>query len=307
MKNKLKILILGSQGFIGSHLTKYFCDQQQDVFGCDLINFVTNEFTYSKISILDSAFELFISKNNFDVCINASGNGNVSYSFEDPIYDFNANVVAVDTILFLLSKYQPNCKFVHFSSAAVYGNPLLLPVSEESDLQPQSPYGYHKLLSEIICKKYFNLYAMPIIILRPFSVYGNRLKKQIIWDVCSKMNKNNIIEMFGTGNESRDFIHISDVISIIDLLITHSDFKAEILNIGNGEEVKIKDLAALLTTHFKNKEIVFSNTIRVGDPLNWKADITKISRYGYTMKTPLLEGVRMYVDWFKKETNIYDK
>ena len=303
----MKILILGAQGFIGSHLIQFFCEQKQEVYGCDLIDFHTNEFTYTKISILDSAFELFISNNTFDVCINASGNGNVSFSFEDPIYDFNANVVAVDIILYLLSKYQPTCKFVHFSSAAVYGNPLLLPVSEESVLHPQSPYGYHKLLSEIICKKYFNLYAMPIVILRPFSVYGNRLKKQIIWDVCSKMNKNNIIEMFGTGNESRDFIHISDVICIIDLLITHSDFKAEILNIGNGEEVKIKDLAALLTTHFKNKEIVFSNTIRVGDPLNWKADITKISRYGYTMKTPLLEGVRMYVDWFKKETNIYDK
>jgi UDP-glucose 4-epimerase len=303
----LKILILGSQGFIGSHLTKFFCDQKQKVYGCDLIDFNTNDFIYTKISVLDSAFELFISNNSFDICINASGNGNVSVSFEDPIFDFNSNVVVVDKILFFLTKYQPTCKFIHLSSAAVYGNPVLLPVSEESALQPQSPYGYNKLLSEIVCQKYFNLFSIPIVILRPFSVYGNRLKKQIIWDVCSKIRDSDSIEMFGTGAESRDFIHISDVLQCIDLLIKHADFNAEVYNIANGDEVSIKELLALITTHYPTKKVVFTSTTRIGDPLNWRADITKLCLLGYKRSIPLVEGIEQYISWFNNQFQIDTK
>jgi dTDP-glucose 4,6-dehydratase/UDP-glucose 4-epimerase len=297
----LKILILGSQGFIGSHLTNFFCVRNHIVYGCDIVNFTTSDFYYSKTSILDPDFEIFISTHQFDVCINASGNGNVSFSFEDPILDFNANIVAVNTVLFLLSKYQPTCKFIHFSSAAVYGNPVLLPVSEESALQPQSPYGYHKLLSENICKKYFHLYNIPILILRPFSVYGNRLKKQIVWDVCHKMKNHDTIEMFGTGNESRDFIHIDDLLNCIDLLIKNANFCADIINIGNGDEVKIKDLVTLIRNHYPNKEVVFTNTTRIGDPLNWKADIAKLKKIGYKRSVSLVDGISQYINWFNDE------
>ena len=185
--------------------------------------------------------------------------------------------------------------------AAVYGNPVLLPVSEESALQPQSPYGYHKLLSENICKKYFHLYNIPILILRPFSVYGNRLKKQIVWDVCHKMKNNDTIEMFGTGNESRDFIHIDDLLNCIDLLIKNANFCADIINIGNGDEVKIKDLVTLIRNHYPNKEVVFTNTTRIGDPLNWKADIAKLKKIGYKRSVSLVDGISQYINWFNDE------
>ena len=77
-------------------------------------------------------------------------------------------------------------------------------------------------MSEIICKEYYHLYNLPITIIRPFSVYGNGLKKQLFWDICEKQLRNKNIILFGTGKETRDFLHISDLLQLIDALLSTS-------------------------------------------------------------------------------------
>jgi UDP-glucose 4-epimerase len=298
-----KILILGSQGFIGSHIIKHFCKSKNIIFGCDLIEFDSSEYHYSKLSVLSSDFEQLFISNSFDVCINASGSGNVGFSVENPLSDFEANALAVFKILDCIKKHQPSCKYLHISSAAVYGNPIKLPINENDGTNPLSPYGFHKLMSETICKEFHQLFGISIAIIRPFSVYGNGLKKQLLWDICQKLENNNTIELFGTGMESRDFIHINDLVQIIDLIISKATFKCDVFNVANGEETTIKNLATIFKSYFLGKEISFSGKSKIGDPLNWKADINKMISLGYSPKVILEDGVSNYITWFKQLKN----
>jgi UDP-glucose 4-epimerase len=295
----MKILIIGSRGFIGSHLVRHFHAKKWDVNGCDLIEDPGCCYKYHKVSVLSPDFESLFSKHQFDVCVNASGSGNVSYSMDQPVSDFEANTVIVSKLLDTIRKYQPTCRYLQISSAAVYGNPENLPVKESDPIAPLSPYGYHKWMSELLCKEYNSLYDIKIAIVRPFSVYGNGLKKQLIWEICKKIRTQNHIKLFGTGEESRDFVHINDLISCIWLIVNKSSFNYEIYNIASGSETRISEIAGFFNNHYKNGlQISFSGESRQGDPNNWKADISEITKLGYINLTKLSDGLSEYVGWF---------
>lgn len=300
----MKILILGSQGFIGSHLVNYFSKKKCTIIGCDLIEYAANQYEYHKLSVLSSDFENLFEQKSFDVCINASGSGNVGYSFQHPFNDFEANTIVVAKLLDVIRKHQADCKYVHISSAAVYGNPFILPINENAPLHPLSPYGWNKLLSEQIGKEYSELFELKFVILRPFSVYGLGLRKQLLWDICQKFNNQDEINLFGTGNESRDFIHIRDLLKIIDLIIDKSLFEGEIYNVANGVEIYIHEITALCQQEFKsNKKISFTGEKKVGDPLKWLADISKITELGYSPSVKIEEGISEYINWYKHFVN----
>ncbi len=252
------------------------------------------------MSVLSSEFEYFFLNNSFDVCINASGSGDVGYSIVNPLNDFESNALAVTKILDCIKSYQPKCKYLHISSAAVYGNPLKLPIQESDALSPLSPYGFNKLISETICREYYQIFGISIAIIRPFSVYGDGLKKQLLWDLCNFLSNSDYVELYGSGMESRDFIHVIDVVRIVDLIIEKTSFNCEIFNVANGQEVLIRDLVILVKNEFINKEIGFTGTQKAGDPLNWKADITKINTLGYLPLVNLKDGIENYTKWFRK-------
>lgn len=264
-----------------------------------MVEHSTDEYAYHKISILSSDFESLFAENDFDVCINASGSGNVGYSIAHPQSDFDGNTIAVSKILDAIKKYRPSCRLLHISSAAVYGNPVSLPVNESAALSPLSPYGYHKLMSELLCREYSEIYNVPVIIIRPFSVFGNGLKKQLFWDTCQKLLHTSNIELFGTGNETRDFIHIDDLLKLIQLLIEKAIFDGSVYNAACGEETSIKTIAGIFIDHFPgNKNIVFSGSSKAGDPINWKADISKIKALGFNPERKLEEEVKNYINWY---------
>jgi UDP-glucose 4-epimerase len=297
----MNILILGSCGFIGSHLSAHFMSDGHALTGCDLVENAGAGYAYRKVSVLSSDFDTLFSNNAFDICINASGSGNVSYSIMQPLSDFEANTMAVAKVLDTIRKIRPACKYLHISSAAVYGNPVSLPVTEEMAFHPLSPYGWHKLMSEMICREYHEVYGLPVAILRPFSVYGNGLRKQLLWDVCTKLQDQERVTLFGTGKESRDFIHIEDLCSLIDHVIAKSDFNADVYNAGNGVQVQVGTIAGLLQQYFiSGKSIAFSGEGRKGDPLFWEADISKVAKLGYRPKISLEAGVKEYVSYFKE-------
>ncbi|HMJ45974.1 MAG TPA: NAD-dependent epimerase/dehydratase family protein, partial [Ferruginibacter sp.] len=166
----MKLIIIGSQGFIGSHLCEYFFKNGYDVYGTDVLDPPANiKYRYSKVSRLSTEWEELLSTDKFDFCINAAGSGNVSYSVSHPLIDFEANTLDVVKILDAIRKSNLLCKYLHISSAAVYGNPAHLPITESAPLNPISPYGYHKLMSEIVCKEYAALFGIQVAIVRPFS------------------------------------------------------------------------------------------------------------------------------------------
>jgi UDP-glucose 4-epimerase len=294
----MKILVIGSKGFIGSHCVNYFSALGYSVTGCDIHEL--EEPGYISLKSISNDFNQLFTTQQFDYCINAAGSAHINYSFQYPEKDFELNVSLVINLLGAIKNHAPNCKFINFSSAAVYGNPVSLPVSENANTQPLSPYGYHKLLSEKLLNEYSRFFDLKTCSLRVFSAYGNGLKKQLFWDLYEKTVRCNSITLFGKGTESRDFIYIEDLINIVELIIKKAKFEGEIYNVANGEEITIKDAVKIFFTELGWKgQAEFSGEEKMGDPKNWKANIQKIQTLGYTRKYTFVEGIEKYCKWLK--------
>lgn len=298
----MKILIIGSKGFIGSHAFSYF-SQKYKVWGADIVNDY-NEINYFQVDATNADFNPIFAHQQFEVCINCSGAASVPLSIENPLRDFELNTHNVYKILNAIKKYSPNCKFINLSSAAVYGNPEKLPISEEQTLGPISPYGRHKYYSEQICSQFYQDFQISTISLRIFSAYGEKLKKQLFWDLYKKINtvKNNEINLWGTGNESRDYIYIKDILQAMELVILNAKFKGSAINIANQTEITIRKAVETFIKLFKPEiKIKFSGQIREGDPINWCADISTLKKMGYKQQFTLEEGLKKFIEWLKKE------
>jgi dTDP-glucose 4,6-dehydratase/UDP-glucose 4-epimerase len=297
-----KILVVGSKGFIGRNCVKYF-KGKYDVWECDVILDYNNP-KYIAIDSVDSDFLEVFQKEHFDICINCSGAASVSFSMEKPFNDFRLNTLNVFKLLEAIHTLAPDCKFITMSSAAVYGNPQSLPITEQMLTSPVSPYGYHKVMAEQVCEEYSRFWDVKTCCFRIFSAYGAGLRKQIMWDLYNKFaaKDNNTVKLWGTGNETRDFIHVKDIVRAMELVIDHCDFKGNIINVANGEQVKISTIAETFKTILNSdKEIEFNNMARPGDPLNWEAKIDILKSFGYQKTIELKDGINDYIKWIERE------
>lgn len=294
----MKILIVGSKGFIGSHCVDYF-SKEHEVWGCDVIMDYTSS-RYISIDAVDSDFQEIFQQHKFDVCINCSGAASVPFSLEKPFNDFKLNTLNVFKLLEAIRQNAPECKFITMSSAAVYGNPESLPIAETQKRMPVSPYGFHKAMAEMICEEYHRFWGIKTCCLRIFSAYGPRLKKQLFWDMYNKVTTQKNLVLWGTGEESRDFIYINDLVKIIALVIDKGEFNGNIYNAANGEQRSIVEVADVFVRILGTQTtITFNNEVRKGDPLNWEADITSIKELGYKNSYTLEQGIEDYVKWIK--------
>ena len=295
----MKMIVIGSKGFIGSHCVDYF-SREHEVWGCDVV-LDYNTPRYISIDSVDSDFLEIFQSRQFDVCINCSGAANVPFSLEKPFNDFKLNALNVFKLLEAIRMYAPECKFITMSSAAVYGNPEALPIVENQKRMPVSPYGFHKVMAEMICEEYSRFWSVKTCCLRIFSAYGPRLKKQLFWDLYHKIKDQDEPTLWGTGRESRDFIYISDIVRIIDLAISHSKFNGEVVNVANGEQITIAEVADTVRIVMgATKPIKFNGAERKGDPINWEADISIIKGWGYAPQVELETGIKAYVKWVKE-------
>lgn len=298
----MNILILGSEGFIGSHLVEFYKSKNWKVHGADLYEVGTQRYNYHKISRLSPEYDEILQHTHVDLCINAAGSGNVPYSVTHPVSDFEANALDTVRILDGLRKFRPHCRYLHISSAAVYGNPIQIPVNEESRVSPISPYGWHKLISENLCKEYHSVFNLRVAIVRPFSVYGPGLRKQLFWDLAKKCEAttNHTIDLWGSGKESRDFIFIDDLMSAFDVVTNSSRFQADVYNIATGVETSVDQVAKMFVGLFNsNIKIEFSNSAREGDPQNWCADISRMQKLGFNPQVSLEDGLQKLILWMK--------
>lgn len=298
----MNILIIGSEGFIGKHCVEKFLAKGYLVHGCDLVDYKTQSYIYTKISRLSPDFDFLFENQTYNYCINAAGNGSVPVSIEHPLTDFDANCGDVIRLLELIRTKSPKCKYLHISSAAVYGNPKSFPVYESASPYPLSPYGWHKLIAEKLCEEYSTLYEINIAVVRPFSVFGPGLRKQLFWDLYQKSKQtDDKIELWGDGTESRDFIYITDLVNAIDLILTSNTGMYEIFNLATGTETTIKGIAELF---YKNLDVstplYFNHYSKPGDPKNWKANIDKLKNIGFTQAMEIEEGIKLTAEWIKK-------
>lgn len=297
-----KILIIGSKGFIGSNMVTYLtADKSNEVYGCDVVTDYT-AVNYFLIDASNANYQEIFETIDVDVCVNCSGAASVPDSFEHPYRDFLLNTTNVVALLDAIKKHSPACRFINLSSAAVYGNPESLPIPETAGLHPLSPYGHHKLMAEEVCEEYYRFFGIQTCSARIFSAYGNGLKKQLFWDLSQKVKGANELTLFGTGAESRDFIHVADIARSIGLIINKGVFDGKSYNIANGAEITIKNAAEQLVKCLEwEGELKFNGDNRPGDPLNWRADISRITSLGYQPTVTIEKGLNDYAAWLREE------
>lgn len=297
----MNILVIGSKGFIGSHVVNYYRGAGHRVLQADIVmDYSTVDYTI--LDPVDNDFVALFKGRDIDVCVNCSGAANVSFSIENPLHDYQLNTVNVFRLLNAIRLNAPRVKFVNLSSAAVYGNPESLPVVETARMSPMSPYGCHKLQAETICREFYDCFGVKSASLRIFSAYGPGLRKQLLWDFYQKFSAQNQVELWGTGGETRDFIFIDDLVQAIDCVVKNSDFAADVVNIANGNEISIEQIANIfIGTLGQDVKVKFNGLTRAGDPLNWRADIKRLDSYGYRPITTIEIGIKQYVKWIKEQ------
>ena len=213
-----------------------------------------------------------------------------------------AGQVVTFELLDALRRRVPGCRFIFLSSAAVYGEPDSLPVSELEPVKPILPYGFHKRQCELLCEEFASIYGMPTASLRIFSAYGAGLRRQVIWDLCYRVLTEGKLELKGTGTESRDFIHVQDIVQAAIAVLDNAEKVGEVYNVASGEEVAIKELAERLVAALgMDAEPVFDGVVPPGHPRNWRADITKLKRLGFSPKISLEDGLSSFATWCRSE------
>lgn len=289
-----KVLITGINGFIGNAIKEYLKDKYV-VYGIDIRGQKTdNEYI---VDMKSSELKDILTHIRPDIIIHAAGGANVSFSVANPQTDFENSVQVFYNLLESMRSLDIHAKLIFLSSAAVYGNADELPIFEDKEPAPISPYGLHKKMCEEIGLYYKDHYGFDISILRIFSVYGPGLKKQLIWDMFQKYTNTGKIELFGTGDESRDYIYIDDLVKSIELIM-NSGSGHTVYNIANGQEVTIREVAETFSELLcgENKTF-FNNEVREGDPRFWQADISALRALGYRPAVNMKEGLGRCIEW----------
>jgi len=304
-----RVLVTGAAGFIGSHLVDRLVEEGAEVVAIDnlkdgnLSNLAESmdkiEFHKVDIRNFESLKEVM---DRVEIVFHLAANANVPYSVDNPKYDFETNALGTFNVLKLSLDLDVE-KVVYASSAAVYGEPVYVPIDEEHPLNPISPYGASKLAGERLGFAYFKTYGLPFVSLRIFNTYGPRQRRYVMYDFLRKLRENpNRLEVLGTGEQVRDFCYVKDCVEAFILASEKNIAVGDVFNIAGGNPISIRDLAYLIVKILGldgKTEIVFTGESWKGDIVNLYADISKIkSKLGFEPKVSLEEGILRLKRWF---------
>ena len=190
-----RVLVTGAGGFLGSHICTHLAQEGNSVAAVDRFSptpdmpeLFPRLSGFFEICLPDDTFATLLRQFQRTILVHCAGSASVPYSVQHPYDDFRLSVELTAFILENLRQYLPSCHFIFLSSAAVYGNPKGLPIREDAACLPISPYGYHKHICEKLCEEYRTLFGIRSSVLRIFSAYGERLRKQVIFDLCRKFS-----------------------------------------------------------------------------------------------------------------------
>ena len=198
----------------------------------------------------------------------------------------------------------PQTRLIVASSAAVYGADHGGPIAEDAGLAPMSPYGQHKLMMEQLCSSYAASFGVRSTVARLFSVYGRRLRKQLLWDICCRLQQDGrTLALGGTGAEVRDWTDVRDVSRLLARIAERPQPQAfRVINGGCGRGTTVAEIAQMLVRHWGGDVAVrFSGMVRPGDPFSLVADTAGLHQLSFEWRVPIEQGLMDYMKWFKGE------
>lgn len=232
-----------------------------------------------------------------DFVIHCAAQISVHKSVSDPAFDAENNILGTLNLLEFAKKCQVK-NFVYVSSAATYGEPQFLPITEDHPRNPLSPYGLSKLTGEKYTLLYNNLYGLKATVIIPFNIYSPLQTEDdpyagVIYKFINALKKGNPITIYGSGEQTRDFIYAEDVARGIRLAMENPNADGKVFNIASGKPTSINELAeVILKTSTLSGEIVHLPE-RKGEIRESYASIKKSKEIlGYTPRISLEDGIR---------------
>ena len=305
-RNLEKVLVTGGAGFIGSHLVDKLVNDGYEVTVLDNLSTGNLEnikahlnrasFRFVKGDIRDIQTIRAASKNAKSI-FHLAAITSVPFSIENPEITMEVNLNGTKNLLenAALNRVE---QFIYVSSCAVYGNPVYLPVDEKHPTNPKSPYGASKLRAEQECIKFGEKCGFRTTILRLFNVYGPRQRcgdyGGVMAQFINKLRNNEPPIIYGDGSQTRDFIHINDVIKAFILALKDKNTSGgSIFNIASGKPTSINELAQVLIDLLGSKQVKPEHLkARRGDIKYSYADIKKAqTTLGFKPKISLKEGL----------------
>jgi len=248
-----KLIVTGGAGFIGSHLTDKLIELGHEVVVIDNLTTGKKEnlnpkaiFHQLDIRYLKLIQPLF---HNAEAVFHLAADPRLQISVEDPIGTHEINVTGTLNVLFA-AKTAGVKKVVFSSSCAIYGEQKL-PIKEEDTPNPLSPYGLHKLMGEYYCRLFSGLYGLPTVALRYFNVFGSRKSADggypmVIPIFLKQRQADQELTIVGDGEQTRDYVHVSDVVEA-NIKAWQSAVKSgETINVGSGRQISVNFIAKLI-------------------------------------------------------------
>ncbi|MGD8506068.1 MAG: SDR family oxidoreductase [Candidatus Bathyarchaeota archaeon] len=310
-RNYSKILVTGGAGFVGSHIVDRLLKEGFEVTVIDNLstgrkeNIVDHQhgedFHFIKGDIRDRALVNDLVE-DMDAVFHEAALVSVPRSIENPLLTNEVNVSGTLNLLEACSNANVR-RFVYASSTATYGDTETLPIHEGLRPQPLSPYAVSKLGAENYVRIYNKTYGLKTICLRYFNVYGSRQTygpySGVITIFISKLLRNEPPIVHGDGEQTRDFVHVQDVVEANMLTLTTKTAIGEVLNIATGTPTTINQLATILQQIMRtNLKLVYTDT-RPGDIKHSYADITKAKKLlQFNPKTSLKKGLTELAKWY---------
>jgi UDP-glucuronate 4-epimerase len=311
------VLVTGSAGFIGSHLSEKLLELGHDIIGLDNFNHYYDplikrkniaaaeanpQYTLIEGDIRDeNLLNHLFTTYKIDAVAHIAALAGVRSSIEKPLEYIDVDIKGTVNLLEHSRIYNVK-KFIYASTSSVYG--LNSAPFQESDSisSPISPYAAAKHAGELFCHTYHSLYGLPIVCLRFFTVYGPRQRPEMaIHYFTRSIEEGKPIAIFGDGSSSRDYTYVEDIVNgIVASIQLNCAF--EIFNLGNSSPVKLNYLIDLIEKELGKPAHRKYIAMQSGDVEHTCADITKSKAIlGYNPSVSIEEGIQRFVYWFKKE------
>lgn len=312
-------LVTGGAGFIGSHVVDALVRAGKEVACVDDFNDyydpaikrrnMINALSTGKVTLFEgdirsrTFLEHVFATVKPETVIHLAARAGTRASLKEPALYYDVNCIGTLNLLELACEYSVK-RFVFGSSSSVYGASKRLPFREDDPCdQPISPYAATKRAGELMCHTYHYLCCLPVVCLRFFTVYGPRQRPDMaIHEFAQKIIENRPITIFGDGSSVRDYTYIDDIVAGVIAAID-AKFDFEIVNLGNSSPTPLLKVVSLLEREIGKNALMRFEKPQPGDPEATCADVGKARRLlGYEPKTPIEEGIRNFVRWFRSHT-----